>query len=153
MPDKQDQKQTGGAQAKDLSNVASRLKAHLTELEREYVRLEAELKKKKAARADREAADGDERARLDELHYSVKKSEAYAKKQREFLDKLKVFHERNESLLNTIADRLGDLEREFVDGAPEQAGDRERLRGELVSMLSELQTMRQRRETLLQKLQ
>jgi hypothetical protein len=141
-----------------LATIAGRLGGHLRELEKEYLRLDAELKKKKAARArldEKRAANpgsSDEvaRRRAARLRRNIDKSGAYVRKQSAFLQKVKAFHERNERMLEMIAERLVGLEQELQspDGPTPEA--RAHFQNELLGMLAELQAMRKKREKLVQ---
>lgn len=139
-----------------LADIAGRLGGHLQALEKEYLQLTAELKKKRALRAQLEkkrAADpgwSDEvaRRRAARLQRNIDKSGAYVRKQSAFLQKVKAFHERNERMLEMIAERLMGLEQELQspDGPSPEA--RTHFQNELMAMLAELQAMRQKREQL-----
>lgn len=142
----------------ELAGIAERLGAHLKALEAEYLHLEAELKKKKARRAklaEKRAANpgwSDEaaRRRAVRLQRNIDQSGAYVQKQSRFLRKVKAFHERNERLLEMIAERLSVLETrlEGPDGPSPEA--RVKFQQELMQMLGELQSMRTKREQLQQ---
>ncbi len=144
-----------GADAQ-LAEVAGRLGAHLKELEKEYVRLSAELEKKKATRAKlaekraQNPAWSDEvaRRRAARLQRNIDKSGAYVQKQSAFLRKVRAFHERNERMLQMIAERLAELEAQLSGPDGPTPAAREHFQQELMGMLAELQSMRQKRENL-----
>ncbi len=142
--------------ALELASVAERLGGHLKALVAEYLHLEAELKKKKDQRAKlaekRAATPGwsDEvaRRRAARLQRNIDRSGDYVQKQSRFLQKVKAFHERNERLLEMIAERLTVLETQLdgPDGPTPEA--RAQFQQELMQMLGELQSMRVKREKL-----
>ena len=123
-----------------------------------FLRLEAELKKKSELRARLEKkraanpgwSDEVARRRAARLQRNIDRSGAYVRKQSAFLQKVKAFHERNERLLQMIADRLETLEQQLQSPNAPDVAARMQFQNELMGMLVELQSMRAKREKLVQ---
>ncbi len=134
-------------QQEQLARTYGSLRAHLKQLEQENLNLARELDEKRRARAERlkqERKDGS-RDRLKTLEQRLQKTDAVAQKQVRFLKKMRAFSRKNEEKLREIGVRLLKLEEVMNQGeVPVSA-----MKNELVSMLTELQEMRVRRESLL----
>jgi chromosome segregation ATPase len=113
------------------------LKQKMKELDVEYVRLSAELEKKKQARKERP----DIAPALGEFKRKLEDAGEAARKQSEEVQALDAFHKKNEALLDEAARRLDSLH-----------GSGPEVKAELLNMLEEIQSMRKKRESLEQKL-
>lgn len=134
-----------------LQLAHGRLKARLGELEKEYKVLSRQLAQKKKLQQARSKAGSDPAAnlRLQRLSLRLERYGDAAQRQARYLQKLRLVQQRNERLLSAIASRLAQMETALAEGrAP--APD---VRAELLTMLGELQQMRQRREQLSARLQ
>lgn len=132
-----------------LSATHKSLRAYLKLLEEENRLLAFDLKKKRENRAHRlsEYQQQIEKSRrhLEQMEGHIQNTGEQARQQREILDRVQDFYLRSEKQLQGFSNRLLQIETSIeVEGATVDS-----LRGDLVNMLQELQTMRKRRETLL----
>ena len=131
-----------------LSAAYSSLKSNLQQLEIENQRLAKDLSEKRQKRAERlreERAGLGHRARLKNLETRLKKTDEVARAQAQRLSRLRVFYRKNQEMLNDIAKRLINMEKNLqIPSTPVMD-----MKGELVNMLTELQEMREKRNKLL----
>ena len=134
----------------ELVQSYSALSEYLKKLEVENRKLAADLERKKGERLEREAVrekDGARsRDRLEAMAKHIDRADEVARKQREFLDEMQAFFDENEKRLARIGKRIAEVSSEPADMSE---GALVGLRTDLVGILSELQEMRTRRETLM----
>lgn len=133
-------------QPEELKNSFDTLKGHLVQLEKEQKVIRAELAKKRKARAEKLQKIRETRERstnsLKRIETGLEASKSEVVRQKKYLKAMRKVQRQNEDSLNQIASRLDGLET-VISAGELSVGQ---LKDELIGMLSDLQTIRQRRE-------
>lgn len=136
----------------ELEKSYELLRQYLRQLETENKKLAVELDHKREQREERTKKHqedlGESRHRIRMIDRHIQGTGEIVDRQKEVLEKMKAFYRKNEEQLKEFSRRLAGME----SAIRQEGGSVESLKSDLLSMLSELKSMRQQREKFMREI-